>query len=55
MLAKSARLAAPGRTLAIVSALLPALEISLLPIHGVGHNDYAPVNLSQLFQRGRLV
>jgi hypothetical protein len=48
-------LAPPGRIPGVAVALLLVLGISLLPIYGLGHNDYAPVNLYQLFQPGRLV
>ena len=42
------------RALGIAVALALALLISLLPIYGIGHSQYAPVNLYQLFQHGRL-
>ena len=43
------------RALGLAVALALALLISLLPIYGIGHNHYEPVNLYQLFQHGRLV
>jgi len=42
------------RALGIAVALALALVISLLPIYGISHNQYDPVNLYQLFQNGRL-
>jgi hypothetical protein len=42
------------RALGIALALALALLISLLPIYGIGHSQYTPVNLYQLFQHGRL-
>jgi len=42
------------RALGIAVALALALLISLLPIYGIGHSQYDPVNLYQLFQHGRL-
>ena len=43
------------RALGVIVALALALLISLLPIYGIGHNRYDPVNLYHLFQHGRLV
>lgn len=48
-------LAPQRRALGVAMALALALLISLLPIYGIGHNRYDPVNLYHLFQRGRLV
>jgi hypothetical protein len=43
-----------GRTAGTAVALALLLLISLLPIYGLGHSEYGPVNLYQLFQHGRL-
>ena len=42
------------RALGVATVLVLALLISLLPIYGIGHSRYDPVNLYQLFQHGRL-
>ena len=42
------------RALGIAVALALAFLISFLPIYGIGHSRYDPVNLYQIFRHGRL-
>lgn len=48
-------LAPRRRALGVAITLALAALMSLLPIYGVGHSNYEPVNLYELFRRGRLV
>jgi hypothetical protein len=43
------------RMLGVAVALALAVLISLLPVYGVGHGNYSPVNLYALFRDGWLV
>ena len=40
------------RTLATLACALAIGALGALPLYGVGHNVYTPVNLYRLFQRG---
>jgi len=42
------------RLFGVILALALALAISLLPVYGIGHSQYGPGNLYQLFQHGVL-
>jgi hypothetical protein len=43
------------RSIGVAVALALAVLISLLPVYGVGHGNYSPVNLYALFRGGWLV
>lgn len=48
------RLAPPARLAAIAVILALAVAVSLQPLYGVGHGDYAPRTLYRLFEPGYL-
>ena len=44
----------PGaRALAVLACVVAGLVFTLLPVYGVGHNVWEPVNLYRMLQRGR--